>query len=76
MHSRHPRMRVLFRDIGVLGHHLDESEHPISKGSGANSRHEQTLPCCAVPTSSPKHRVPNFRRSSAVNVQTPPYADC
>src|SRR5260221_2112245 len=28
-------------------------------------------PCCAAQTSSPKHRVPDCRRSSALNAQTP-----
>jgi hypothetical protein len=37
-------------------------------GSGANGRHEQTLPSTPC---SPKRRVPDCRRSSALNAQTP-----
>ena len=41
------------------------------QGSGANSRDEQErFPFAAVETSSPKHRVPDLRRSPALNAQT------
>ena len=49
----------------------DEDGAGVHDGSGANSRDEQKrFPFAAVETSSPKHRVPDLRRSLALNAQT------
>src|ERR1700758_3973740 len=41
----------------------------IPEGYGANSQQEQSLPCRAVQTLGLEHRVPDCRRSSALNAQ-------
>jgi hypothetical protein len=47
---------------------VSASTGATAKGSGANSRDEQKrFPFAAVETSSPKHRVPDLRRSLALN---------
>jgi transposase-like protein len=63
--------------LPVMGEELRKRRHGrqrgpgASWGCGANLPPRSKAPYCGMQTSRPKHRVPDCRRSSALNAQTP-----